>query len=550
MSQLRTNQLGTLDGTVTIDVKDIASHSYVDNKVDLATLPNDLIFFPNFRSDEDTDTRFMFSTDGVIYSSVSDNPLSTDGSDEPISMGPSGHIWVDGTLYLIVGWYSLGSWDATVYKTTDGFNFSRHRVNFGSTPIGSSTNPISGATHACDKVWSPFFVKDGDDIYVGLTLPYGNDFVDVNGNTIGDYRQYLSKCSSLDSLTFEYPTIVTQTSNANCQIDGMFYKYGDSWNLFSKNDYNKYIEHWTSSTLNGPYTKSSDVMTSGQAEAPYLVEWTESLPRFRLYADSYVTGSYIYSESNDLVSWTSTKQIEADRANRHGSFSNTSFMDDKSKELLKSILCSRTSKSGKGTVITASNTSFHPRDGYVYSITGTNSFELTISEYSAKEFYLVVSSQSPLCQLKVNVNSYYAGVGNGKPLILNGADHSNKIIRVKQIGSQYYTDAVTSLEQTAIALSTVSNFPTLSSFSPVVGNLYTTDGGSSYASVTTISGIASGYPDGANFYLQVQSDSGSNGQIQISSGATNMVTGTVTISPGTQQVYEVRKIAGYWRVMA
>jgi len=319
--------------------------------------------------------------------------------------------------------------------------------------------------------------------------------------------------------------------------------------MFTKNDYNKNIEQWSSSTVAGPYSKIGNVITSRQCEAPTFVVRNGFTPKYIIYADDYVNGEFIYSESADLVTWSAIGVITSDRNTRHGGIINAGAIDKKSQQVVNSMLASSTTNEQITVQITADNASFSPRDGYTYYLTGTIGRSLTITELGCKEFYVWIGSLSPTATLTFPVSSYFDGVYPGASLVLNGVDHGNKIVRFRRVGNKFICDAYTRPVVSQIALSSVSGFPTIALLSPSVGSVYVTDGSTTYAAATTLGGVSANYPDGAFFYLQCRASSGTNGTINIALDATNMATGAVTIAPGEERTVEVRKVAGLWRVL-
>ncbi|MDU5473792.1 MAG: hypothetical protein E6Z53_02560 [Pantoea sp.] len=548
MSQLRTNTLQTLDNVVTINIEDIADIAYVDN-VPTPVIPTDTFLFSNFRSDNDVSVYFSTSNDGYNFKTISDQQMKVSGSSDKVTGRDPSQLWYNGKCYIGVTIMVAGSYDTTIYSSTDGKVWDKHQVIFGSSPVSSNTNPAPGATHACNQIWAPYLFMDGGKMYCAVTLPFGSDFADINGNTIPDFRQYIAECTDIDNLTFSAPTLIQQVGNTRSQIDGVIHNINGTWFMFTKNDYSKQIEQWASSSVKGPYTKVGNVITSRQCEAPTLVKREGFKPEYILYADDYVNGEFIYSESDDLATWSAIGSITSDRNTRHGAIINAGSLDKKSQKIINSMLASSTTNQQRIVEITADNASFSPRDGYTYYITGTTGRTLTITELGCKEFYVWIGSLSPTATITFPVSSCFDGVYPGSSLVLNGIDHGNKLVKFRRLGNKFICDAYTRPVGSQIALSAVSGFPTISLLSPNVGSVYVTDGSATYTAATTLGGVSANYPDGAYFYLQCRASSGTNGTINIALDATNMATGAVTIAPGDERTIEVRKVAGLWRVL-
>lgn len=551
MSIVRTTQLQDLASGKTVNVEDLATLTDLSN-APKSLLPADTLLFSNFRSQSDVGVYMSTSSDGYRFNTLSDAQMKIKGSAITVGGRDPMMFFKNGKIYMGCTFFQLGSYDVVFYTSTDGKNWDIHFLKVGG-GIGSATVPAPGATHPCDQVWGPslFETPDGK-IYLSLTLPFGKDIVDINGYTIRDFRLYLCEVTDLENLVFGPPVLVTQTGNTNCQIDGVYNYENGIWHLFSKNDYNKHVEHWTSPSLFGAFTKQTDVITTRQSEAPWLVKRTASLPKYAIYSDDYVNGSYLVTESNDLNTWSAPVEVITDRNLRHGSVINASSVDAKSQELIANMVTTKVQSDNYKYAITASDTSFSPRDGWMYYATGTTQATITIAELGCQEFSVVIASQSPQCRLTFPATMFFDGVNSGADLVLDGATHGNKIITFKRFGNKFVTDATSDKEVRSIGLNTVSGFPNITNFAPIPGALYTTDGSSTFASTTNISSISNAYPDGTSFYIQVQSEMTSppNGTVQVAYGSNvALLLAGKTISPGNLETVEFRKIANAWRLM-
>jgi|ADGO01.1.fsa_nt_gi hypothetical protein len=555
-------------GAATLYASDIANTSSDAETVSgalsrLQTLPANTFLFPHFRSNNDVAVYFAVSSDGKVFETLNDSllpvrqdmPSGTTGTDVVGGRDPA-IIYRNGRWIMGVTVFNVGVYDTTFYTSTDLKSWDRYRVKFGS-GISSNTVPAPGATHPCNQVWGPqLFVYD-NVLYCGLTLPYGNDFVDINGTTIPDFRQYIARCTDESNFTFDLPVLINQSGNTQCQIDGSFYFMDDNlWHLFSKNDYNKNIEHWTSSTMTGTYTKVGNVIdataTGFQTEAFKVVKREGFLPKYIGYADRYDYNTYLYTESSDLSSWTTPVPVQCDRSLRHGDIINASLLPVKAQKDVITNCALRAKRDNREVQITASNASFSPRDGYIYYVTGTSSFSLNFAEAGAKEFRIAMRSSSELCTLTIGTGTYFAGIAASAPLILNGAKDNGVIVTFTKINTSYHVDFQSSADTKSIAFSGVTGFPNISSFAPVVGAMYTTDGSSTYSAVTNINSISTAYPDGAYFYINRQNETATNGNILLKYDANSIAVASagISLTATDLRVYTVRKIAGKWRFFA
>lgn len=515
-------------------------------------LPENMLLFPCFRSQDNVGVYFQKSIQGWKFENISDEQMKTTSYEGTVGGRDASLIYYRGKWHMAVTWYDRGNFDATIFRSSDLTNWEVIRVNAGTSPIGSTTKPAPGATHACDQIWGPCLFVDNDVLYMGLTLPWGANANDINGNSIPDFRQFLCTCTDADNLKFSAPVLVTQTGNTRCQIDGSFYKIGNTWHMITKNDYDKGIEDWTSSALAGPYTKARNIIAGGtlQSEGPKLVVMNGSGPKYRLYTDGYTDGFYYCTTSNDFVTWTTPQPIDSDTTHRHGDVINVANLPVSAQRDVLAFCAAGSRSRGERQLITGNVDNFSPRDGFIYYVTGSTQATLTISEFGAKEFYLLVASQAPQARLAIAKNAFFDGI-NGN-LALNGANDANKLIKVVKFGNKYVCTADRQNERQTIALASVNGGNlSFTNFQPVVGALYFTDGSTTYSNTSNFESIDVNYPDGAYFYVQRANDTANNGNIFFRQGATIKVGGSgLLINRNDLMIHKVIKIGGAWYVQA
>jgi len=164
-----------------------------------------------------------------------------------------------------------------------------------------SCSGISGV----NKIWAPQFYQDSDNtIHV---------IVSGSTNSGTTFQTYLLSATASDLSTFGSPTLLTITGKTNV-IDATIVKVGSTYNMFYKEDTTKFIEKATSSTLTGTYTPVGTgnwAGWGGNIEAPEIVKISST--KYRIYFDMYTQQGIYYSDSADLVTWTSKQLINTDK---------------------------------------------------------------------------------------------------------------------------------------------------------------------------------------------------------------------------------------------
>ncbi|TFK38292.1 arabinosidase [Crucibulum laeve] len=209
--------------------------------------------------------------------------------------------------------------DPSVILHTDGKYYIAYTTNWSGTnfAIASSTNlqswalvaTISTASSLITPVntWAPEFFKDPKTGKLNI-------IVSLSTGSYGPFLPYVFTATDSTLTKWSGPTVLSGISNAGLgYIDTFPVFFNNQYHLFTKAESNgqKHIEHAVSSSLTGPYsfTQTGDFAGWGQAEGPCVTVLPNG--KFRLYADGFNSGKYIYSDSSDLYNWSAYQTLPA-----------------------------------------------------------------------------------------------------------------------------------------------------------------------------------------------------------------------------------------------
>jgi hypothetical protein len=144
------------------------------------------------------------------------------------------------------------------------------------------------------NTWAPEWFKDSD----------GSVYVLVNVDT----KTYRYKAMN-DALTmFSAPTWIGIGPD---YIDTFIVKVGDTYHAFTKHESLTYIEHATSTSIDGPWNfigKDNWAGWGNHKEAPSLIQLANGT--WRIYCDAGGAGHEMYSDSTDMFqTWTAMKGL-------------------------------------------------------------------------------------------------------------------------------------------------------------------------------------------------------------------------------------------------
>lgn len=163
--------------------------------------------------------------------------------------------------------------------------------------------------------WAPeWFVEDGT-VHVIISISTTGD-----GSAFGNFTPHLFTATSTDLTKWDGG--VRMTGIEPNYIDTFVVRSGATYHAFTKNENTKIIEHATGSTLGGPYTLVGKGDWAGwgatNVEGPCLFQLANGT--WRMLVDGYTSGQYLYSDSQDLVSWSKRQTIPGGLSGfiRHG----------------------------------------------------------------------------------------------------------------------------------------------------------------------------------------------------------------------------------------
>ncbi|KAF5379147.1 hypothetical protein D9615_006041 [Tricholomella constricta] len=206
--------------------------------------------------------------------------------------------------------------DPSVILHTDGKYYIAYTTNWSGTnfAIASSTNLQSWTLVATISTassfqpvntWAPEFFKDPKTGKINI-------IVSLSTGSYGPFLPYAFTATDSTLKTWSGPVVLSGISNAGLgYIDTFPVYFNNQYHIFAKAETNgkKTIEHAVASSLTGPYNfvQTGNFAGWGQAEGPCITVLPNG--KFRLYADGYSSGKYIYSDSSDLYNWSAYQTI-------------------------------------------------------------------------------------------------------------------------------------------------------------------------------------------------------------------------------------------------
>ncbi|CAA7261215.1 unnamed protein product [Cyclocybe aegerita] len=207
--------------------------------------------------------------------------------------------------------------DPSVILHTDGNYYIAYTTNWSGTnfAIASSTDMITWTLRATVSTassvitpintWAPEFFKDPRTGQINI-------IVSLSTGSYGPFLPYVFTARDSSLTSWSGPVVMSGISNAGLgYIDTFPVFFNNQYHIFAKAETNgkKTIEHAVASSLTGPYSfvQTGNFAGWGQAEGPSITVLPNG--RFRLYADGYSSGKYIYSDSSDLYNWSAYQTI-------------------------------------------------------------------------------------------------------------------------------------------------------------------------------------------------------------------------------------------------
>ncbi|KAF5311549.1 hypothetical protein D9758_017934 [Tetrapyrgos nigripes] len=207
--------------------------------------------------------------------------------------------------------------DPSVILHSDGLYYIAYTTNWDGTnfAIARSSDLLTWTVHATISTassvvtpvntWAPEFFKDPKTGKLNIV-------VSLSTGSFGPFLPYVFTATDSTLTRWSGPVVMSGISNAGLgYIDTFPVFFNNQYHIFTKAESNgqKYIEHAVASSLTGPYrfVQQGDFAGWGQAEGPCVTV----LPNgsFRLLADGFNSGKYIYSDSSDLTNWSAFRTL-------------------------------------------------------------------------------------------------------------------------------------------------------------------------------------------------------------------------------------------------
>ncbi|KAF5356855.1 hypothetical protein D9756_006784 [Leucocoprinus leucothites] len=207
--------------------------------------------------------------------------------------------------------------DPSVILHTDGRYYIAYTTDWTGTnfAIASSSDmltwslvatiPTSSSVITPVNTWAPEFFKDPRTGQLNIV-------VSLSTGSYGPFLPYVFTARDSSLRSWSGPAVMSGISNSGLgYIDTFPVFYNNQYHIFTKAESNgkKHIEHAVASSLTGPYSfaQTGDFAGWGQAEGGCITVLPNG--KFRLYADGYSSGKYIYSDSSDLYNWSAYQTL-------------------------------------------------------------------------------------------------------------------------------------------------------------------------------------------------------------------------------------------------
>ena len=500
------------DGTSYLKLGDRLNE--VDSQLEhIENNPNDIILYSFFENNSTpTNTNFYISNDGVNLNKINNNYV-LDARDPSI-------IYENG--YWLIACTSYNPHDFKIYRSKDFVNWETFEIN-------------CNMYNDSNKIWAPeWFKDDNGDLYIIISKQHGNAY-DIDEKLIGDFRPYIIKCEDINNLIFGTPRPINlEDSN---KIDVHIIKHNNVYNLFIKDEYDKYIEHWTSDDLLSWIKVKDKVSEFGQyVEGTCIVKYNN---KFYAYNDSFKDDfGYMYcSVSDDLYNWSERKLVNSSGERlRHGFALNVS--DNKAKSILSKFMNFNINSSNKimrNKIIDLSkyvneDNEIHDLeliDRAVYRIKNNEEYIIKSvnNKNKATEFYIILSTDS-IGSLTFDTDKSIIDLPNGYSY---SAQYSDNDVLIRFVYSEYLKRYMPTTVSNSFLVNK-NNLQkdcwkkenlTTGTYNPLkveAGVVYTVAGGNDVV-INDVSSLT----DGAKIYFML--NSGTTGSITINSGLNISVPG-------------------------
>lgn len=395
------------------------------------------------------------------------------------------------------------------------------------------------------KIWAPEWFEDSDGrLYLTMSVMVGEEN-DIDGVLIPSFRTYITECIDLETLQFSTPRLI-ELDNKN-KIDSVIFKANGLYHMFIKDEYDKYIEHWSSSDLIN-WSYKQDITSLGNYVEGSTI--TKFKGKYYLYADSFKgdPGIIYYVTSNDLITWSERKAIKTGfNRTRHGTVTNVTDNLAKltlNKYTMSNLAIPQHNVRDKGFALSqfAKNGTIETLeliDNCVYSIGNNEHFTINsvINPNNAKRFFILISTNTSgsvtfnctdIITLPLGYK-YSAEHGDNDVLIEFLFCESSGTFKPLTSSNAFVQSKINKpggWKTITLTSQTISNLDIID------GTVYRVNGGNN----VIINGVSNA-PNGTHFYLILASSS--TGSITINTGSNIFVPGgsyVVSASNGNNEV--------------
>lgn len=520
-------------------------------------VPKDVFIGSFFNSNADVSLTLVKSFDGKNFSVMNKKPVllptgAKVGNRDPSIVFYKGEWWFSTTG----GGDGTTGRDFDIWRSKDLISWDYYQCNAGNGGLyGKPGSTVGGTIEKMSPLWAPSLFVDNGNLYVQLSVSVHNRAPDQDGTDVNFMAPFSIRLADADTMTFDPAISMMSTAQWNVQrIDVEITKLPDGYLMLIKNEYNKRIELWKSSTYISGYTKIGELDFGGRyVEGPACV-YINHLSTYRIYADAFFeSGVTWYVDTKDFQTFTTPERVQCPNPLRHGTVYNIANCAEAEAALGTFVTAAATMstdhlnpKWAEGGLANGATT-LVPQENYVYRVSGNSVATVTVNEKGGDYFYLLVGSGYDSAGIVLQGSKV-----DGGPYTLGFGQTNLTLVEVKynEQSSLYQVSGGMNDRSSVISLNTLGGWPNLgTAWVPKHNAIYTTNGA---MAETIINGISTIVPDGTFFYLWI--GSGANGgKVTFKAGGTGVAlyNRDLTLSGAMghgDTLHKVTKVGGYWRV--
>ncbi|KAI5838322.1 arabinosidase [Morchella snyderi] len=216
--------------------------------------------------------------------------------------------------------------DPSIIRHTDDNYYVSYTTNWEGRDfaIARSSNLLDWTLHTTvtipntliTRTWAPEIFQDPHT---------GNASIIVSlGQTLSTFNAYMYTATDSTLTAWTGPVLMTGIGPNYIDTFVVWDEESGLYHAYTKNESTKYLEHATASNLAGPWTfvQTGNFAGFGRAEGPCITTLEDGT--YRLFADGYDSGKYIYSDSPDLYTWSTFQEVPGGLSGfiRHGTVRN------------------------------------------------------------------------------------------------------------------------------------------------------------------------------------------------------------------------------------